>query len=96
MIIKYIKNGFPVHQPKYDFHSNLHIASTWEDICENRNKTFIFDEEDLKIRSKMIRSLFKMASKEIEDISVIIPNEKEPTEFQRIWLYLGFKLRRIN
>jgi hypothetical protein len=80
MIINYIRKGFPVYEPKYDFHSSLYIASTWEDICENRNKTFVFDAEDLKIRSKMIRSLFKMASKEIEDISEIIPNEKEPTD----------------
>lgn len=96
MIVNYIKSGFSVHEPKYDFHSKLDLALTWEDICENRDKTFVFDESDLKLRSKMIRSLFKMASKEIEDISVIIPNEKEPTVFQRILSEKVRQLKRVN
>ena len=96
MIINYIKAGFPVHEPHYDFHSKLPLASTWKDICEERNKTFIFEEKRIKKMSKMIRSLFKTASKEIEDTGLIIPYEKEPTEIQKILTDKVRQIKRLN
>jgi hypothetical protein len=74
----------PINEKKCNLHSILPLASTWEDICRNRDKTFVFDQEDLKVRSKMIQELFKLANKEITSTPLIISSENETTELQRL------------
>lgn len=75
IIVHYIRKEYPIHEEKHDFYSNLDLASTWEDICQNRNKTFIFKQEELKSISKMIRKSFKMAGRGIENLSTRQSNQ---------------------
>ncbi|MES2766228.1 MAG: hypothetical protein V4642_10185 [Bacteroidota bacterium] len=74
-IISFLKSGCPLVEKSYDFHSKLQIAEVWNDLCENPLKSFVYNQENLKQRADKIREVFKHASKQLEDIVLLLPNE---------------------
>ncbi|HEX7415068.1 MAG TPA: hypothetical protein VF411_13570 [Bacteroidia bacterium] len=95
-IINYILAGCPKVETKYDFHSKLAIANTWAEICDNTNKTFIYNKEEQKQKSKLIINTFKLASKQIGEVGLITPENKHQMQDQ-LWLESLLKnLRGIN
>jgi hypothetical protein len=91
-IINYILNGCPISENRYDFHSKLDISKTWLDLCENTAKTFVFDTDELQKKSNEIRKFIKIASEQLEEIGLLLPNSP-PTEIQ---LFLDNILRTIK
>lgn len=75
-IINYILAGCPMVEKKYEFYSQLNISKVWEDLSENTLKTFIYDENELKEFSNMIRSVFTSFNKDLEDI-ILLKSEEE-------------------
>ncbi|MEI7591502.1 MAG: hypothetical protein WCJ49_09395, partial [Deltaproteobacteria bacterium] len=69
LIINYILAGCPLRENKYDFHSRLEIAKTWTDLSRNHLKTFVFNSDLLKEKTKFVQTEFKSISKQIEDVT---------------------------
>lgn len=68
IIINFIEAGCPVDEPGKSIYTTLSLGIVWEDICQDSEKTFIFNQEDLKLKTTHIRKLFKRIDRSIEDI----------------------------
>lgn len=100
-IINYLLAGCPLVEKHYDFHSKLSIAKTWTSICRDTKKTFIFNKEELARQSELLRKVFKYASKQIEEVGIITPENIHKKE-NLIWLenivneLKGISLKKTN
>jgi len=82
LIINFILSGCPQEEKKYDFHSNSNLQKTWQNLCSEKNKTFIYDKKALRDRTeyiqKLSKQLFSIINKvifnlEIKDLYTSLP-----------------------
>lgn len=69
LIINFINSGCPIFEQKKSIYTKLKIGNIFEDICMDNRKTFIFDKQELKQRTNVIRALFIRIDLAISDIS---------------------------
>lgn len=69
LIIPWIRQGMPKLESERTLISNTPLAETWRSLVDNRNKTFIYDKDELKGRVKMIQGLGR-------DLHKILKNEE--------------------
>ena len=62
-IVNYINAECPLEETKYDFHTKLNIGHTWKDLCDDPRKTFVYDFDRLKERTKHLQKLSKQLDK---------------------------------
>lgn len=83
-IVNFIAQGCPLFEKKYDFHSQLPIAKTWNNICQNEKMTFIIDHQLLKDKSKHIQDISKKLNKIINRVVLDITINDTELQFQQI------------
>ena len=66
-IINYINAGIPKIEPKYEFYSKLNIANIWNEICFNRQKTFIYSYNEIQNKKSFLSKQFKTIISDIFD-----------------------------
>jgi hypothetical protein len=59
LLIAYIQQGCPEIEPARKLQSSSPLAKTWRDLCAIPVKTFIYDKEDLKRRTKILARVSK-------------------------------------
>lgn len=96
LIINFIKAGCPEYEPKKSIFTKLPIGDTWEDICQDNRKTFNFDTEDLKKRTKSIQRLFKRVDRAILD--TVVEKKLSGSELKELAdsIYNNLNLSRDN
>lgn len=67
LIIPYILQGMPKIEQKRELISHSQFAEVWRDLVDNKNKTFILDNNELKNRVKFVQ-------KQTKDIHDLIKN----------------------
>ena len=83
-IVNFIDQGCPLFEKKYDFHSKLPIAKTWNNICQNEKMTFILDHQLLKDKSKHLQDISKKLSKIINRIVLDITVRDTELQLQEL------------
>lgn len=82
LIINYIKQGCPLYERKYDFHSKLPMAKTWENLCTDTRLTFTYEKDKLKEISKLVQKTSKQLSKIINRIILDIHSKDQEYQYQ--------------
>jgi hypothetical protein len=59
LAVSYIEMGCPRHEPHHDTTSGLSIARTWREVCQDLDRTFIYDPDELSLRGKYMRECFR-------------------------------------
>ncbi len=77
LIMHYINEGCPLVEARYDFTSKLELAQTWSNLCQDKQKTFIFDHVKLKERTKIFQKLSKQLHKIIHRVVLDITIQDE-------------------
>ncbi|EJL7978751.1 hypothetical protein [Vibrio cholerae] len=73
-IIHYIKQGFPTNEPRFRLKSKSLLSEVWRDVVNNPQKQINIDAQQLKDRSKAIKSFSKLIHKVMNgDDSIIVP-----------------------
>lgn len=76
LIIPYIRQGMPKLESPRKLISASSIANTWRDLVDNKDKTFIFDHEQLKIRFKIVQTLTKNVHDLIKHDDLLVTADK--------------------
>ena len=63
LIVEYINNGCPNIEKQRNLASKLPMGQVWKNIVEDKRSTFIFDKENLKIKTKLLRDTSKAMAK---------------------------------
>jgi hypothetical protein len=58
LAIAYMRMGCPREEPRRRLRSRLALGTVWREICEDPDRTFIFDGDELKRRSQFVRGHF--------------------------------------
>jgi len=77
LIIPYIEQGMPLVETPRPLISKTSLARTWRDLVDDRRKTFILDQNDLKKKMKLIQSHSKHVFKIIKNDDFIINSDEE-------------------
>jgi len=86
LIIKYILKGCPLYENKVDIHSKSRLQHVWDDLCRDKNKTFIYDKKQLQTKTKHIQIISRQLFKIINRIVI----DSKPNDFgSRLDLFLS-------
>lgn len=77
LIIPYILQGMPQVEKPRELKSMSPIAEVWRELVENRNKTFIVDNDDLKRRVKIVQTHTKNIHELIKNGDRLIVSDKD-------------------
>ena len=77
LIIPFIKKGMPMVESQYRLVSRTAITDTWADLVDDRRKTFIYDQDDLKARVKTIQTQTKSIHQIIKNGDILINSEHQ-------------------
>ena len=80
LIIPYIQAGMPKIETPRELISKSPIASTWRDLVDDTDKTFIFEYDALKTKIKLVQKCVRDIHKIIRNEDVIIGPHDSPTE----------------
>jgi hypothetical protein len=72
IIVEFINNGCPLVEQPRNLISNSNIANIWREISEIKEKTLIYDQDELSKRIKLFIPFSKMLRKIIKNEDVII------------------------
>ena len=72
LIIPWIEKGMPKEEKKRSLLSQTQLAETWRDMVDDRRRRFIFDQDELKQRVKLVQSLGKDLYKIINNEEVVL------------------------
>jgi hypothetical protein len=67
IIVDYIEAGCPLYEEKRIFHSNLSMSNTWAELCADKTKTIIISQEELMIRSEIMRNLSRQLNRFVQN-----------------------------
>lgn len=76
LIIPYIQQGMPKIESSRELISNSAIADVWRDLVDNKNKTFVLDQDDLTQRIRFIQSFTKNIHQLIKKGDLIIGSDQ--------------------
>ena len=83
-ILNFIRQGCPLYETKYDFHSKLPMAKTWENLCNDTRLTFIYEKDILKEKSKIIQDTSKQLNKIINRIVLDLDTDDLEYQYQQL------------
>jgi hypothetical protein len=93
LIIKYILKGCPLYENKFDIHSKSRLQHVWDDLCKDKNKTFIYDKKQLQTKTKHVQIISRQLFKIINRIVI----DSKPSDFgSRLDLFLSSHTRRLR
>ena len=72
LIIPWIEQGMPRAEKHRELISKSHLAVTWREMVDDRNRHFIYDKDELKQRMKLVQSLGKDLYKILQNEDVIL------------------------
>lgn len=76
LIIPYIVQGMPKIEQKRELISYSQFAKVWRDLVDNRNKTFILDNNELKKRVKLVQKQTKDIHDLIKNRDILISSDE--------------------
>jgi hypothetical protein len=59
LAVSYIDMGCPQEEPYHDTTSRLSMAQTWKEVCQDLDRTFVYDSDELSRRGKYMRERFR-------------------------------------
>lgn len=59
LAISYIEKGCPSVEPYHEISSELPIARTWKEVCQDHRRTFVYDINELSRQGKFMRGYFR-------------------------------------
>ncbi len=62
LIVRYVETGCPVVEREYHLSSNGAFSAAWRDICQNKEKTLIYDQPLIAQKTKVLREIARQVN----------------------------------
>lgn len=77
IIVEFISSGCPLVEQPRELISKSNIADIWREICKIKEKTLIYDQDELNKRIKLLTPFSKMLRKILQGEDVVLSPESE-------------------
>lgn len=95
IIFTFLNNGCPNVENNSGFYSALDLSNTWEDICKDKRKTFVYDYNALSDRMKIFQQFSKQISRVINKIILNSCSENQDKQIQDFISYHFTKIEHL-